>query len=197
MLLPPGEVVQWIFLYKYYILFPVMVVEGPVVTIIAGMFISSGHLDGLVSYMILVAGDLAGDSLYYAIGHRAGKKIILKKWGLIFGLTKQRIGKFETFFHSHKAKTLLIGKWSHAMGVPVLVAAGLARVPYGEFLGISCLATLPKTLVLLLVGYYFGKSYEKIATYLGYTASVTVAVVLLLVFYIVIKIIYQKVFNRN
>ena len=56
MIFSQHEVVQWIFLYKYYVLFPVMVVEGPVVTLIAGMFISTGHLDGVVSFMVLAAG---------------------------------------------------------------------------------------------------------------------------------------------
>jgi membrane protein DedA with SNARE-associated domain len=58
------EVVQWLLYYKYFVLFPIMVVEGPIITIIAGFLVSLGHLNGLAAYAVLVAGDVTGDSIY-------------------------------------------------------------------------------------------------------------------------------------
>ncbi|WP_457552481.1 DedA family protein [Desulfobacula sp.] len=192
MIFPQNEVVQWIFLYKYYILFPVMVVEGPVVTLIAGMYVSTGHLDGFVSYIVLAVGDLVGDSLYYALGYRGRETHFSTKWNRLLGVTRGRVNKFEAFFQNHKIKTLLIGKWSHAVGVPVLVAAGLSKVPYWQFLAISTLATLPKTLVLLGLGYYFGKNYSKIATGIDYSVIGVLMVFLIIAIYFGIKQIYKK-----
>ena len=197
MIFPLQQVAQWIFCYKYLVLFPIMVIEGPIITIIAGFLISSGNLNSLASYLVLVSGDVTGDSIYYAIG-RWSKGIIFGKWGRFLGITKERIGQLETYFYHHKAKSLFIGKWSHAVGAPILAAAGLARVPYGEFLAINFLATLPKTLLLLLIGFYFGRSYKRIATYLDYTAILMIALAFLLVIlYIVMRMISKNFFSNK
>lgn len=55
MLFPLQEVLQWIFSYKYLVFFPVMVVEGPIITVIAGFLVSLVHLTGLAAYAVLVA----------------------------------------------------------------------------------------------------------------------------------------------
>jgi membrane-associated protein len=197
MVFPLQEVSQWIFSYTYLVLFPVMVVEGPIITVIAGFLVSVGHLNGLAAYVVLVVGDVTGDSIYYAIG-RWSKGPLLGRWGRFWGLTEWRLRQLETYFCRHKAKTLLIGKWSHAIGAPVLAAAGLARVPYGQFLAINFLATLPKTLLLLLIGFYFGRSYTKISTYLDYTAIGMIALAsLLVVLYVVMKVISKRFFNKE
>jgi membrane protein DedA with SNARE-associated domain len=188
MLFPLQEIAQWIFLYKYLVLFPVMVIEGPIVTVIAGFFVSLGRLDGLSTFMVLVAGDVTGDSLYYAIGRWCN----VARWGRFQRLTQRQTKKLETYFHHHKVKTLLAGKWSHAIGAPILAAAGLARVPYGQFLAVNLLATLPKTLLLLLIGFYFGRGYTSIATYLDYTAIGMIV----LAFLLVVIWILMKMFSR-
>jgi membrane-associated protein len=197
MVIPLQEVAQWIFSYKYLVLFPVMVVEGPIITIIAGFLVSLGHLNGLATYLVLVAGDVTGDSIYYAIG-RWSKGPFFGRWGRFWGLTERRLRQLEKYFYRHKTKTLLIGKWSHAIGAPILAAAGLARVPYEKFLAINFVATLPKTLLLLLIGFYFGRSYKRIATYLDYTAIVMIALAaLLVVLFVVMRVISRHFFNRE
>jgi membrane-associated protein len=191
------QVVQWLLHYKYFILFPIMVAEGPIITIIAGFLVSLGDLEGLATYAVLVAGDVTGDSIYYAIG-RWSKGTVFGRWGRFLGLTESRMKGLETYFYQHNAKTLIIGKWSHAVGALVLAAAGLARVRYAQFLAINFFATLPKTLLLLLIGFYFGRSYKRIATYLDYTAiAMIVLVSLLIVLYVVMKIISKKFFDKG
>jgi hypothetical protein len=56
MVFPIEKVAQWIFSYKYLVLFPVMVVEGPIITVIAGFLVSLWRLNGLAAYAVLVAG---------------------------------------------------------------------------------------------------------------------------------------------
>jgi membrane-associated protein len=197
MVIPLQEVAQWIFSYKYMVLFPVMVAEGPIITIIAGFLVSLGHLNGLATYLVLVVGDVTGDSIYYAIG-RWSKGSLFGRWGRFLGITEKRLRQLEKYFYRHKTKTLLIGKWSHAIGAPILAAAGLARLPYEQFLAINFLATLPKTLLLLLIGFYFGRSYKRIATYLDYTAIAMIALAsLLVVLFVVMKVISRHFFNRE
>nr|MDQ2860784.1 hypothetical protein [Pseudomonadota bacterium] len=54
--------------YGYAVLFPIAVVEGPAVTLVAGALVASGQFDGLLVFAMLVAADLVGDALYYSLG---------------------------------------------------------------------------------------------------------------------------------
>jgi len=174
-----------------------MVVEGPMITVIAGFLSSLGYLDILVVYLFVVIGDLVGDSIYYA-GGRWGRKRFVRRWGRYVGVTMERIMQLQEYFAEHKGKTLIVAKLSHAIGAPVLVAAGVANVPYWQFVGINFLATLPKSLVLLLIGFYFGKGYAKISEYLDYTALGMVALAaLLIMLYLMKKKIHKNLSNKE
>ncbi len=177
------QILGWLIQYKYLVLFPIMVIEGPIVTILAGFLSSLGYLNIFMAYSIVVMGDIVGDSLYYAAG-RWGQHVIFTRWGRYIGVTAERVTQLRQFFARHTMKTLMFGKLSHAVGAPVLVAAGLAHVPYWKFLGINFLATLPKSLVLIVLGFYFGHSYTRIKTYLDYTAAgmILVALIAILVY---------------
>lgn len=191
------QVMQWLLHYKYFVLFPVMVVEGPMITVIAGFLSSLGYLNIFVVYVVVVIGDLVGDSIYYA-GGRWGRKRFVRRWGRYVGIRMERIMQLQEYFAKHKAKTLIVAKLSHAIGAPVLVAAGVANVPYWQFVGINFLAALPKSLVLLLIGFYFGKGYAKISEYLDYTALGTVALAaLLIMLYLIKKKIHKNLSNKE
>ncbi|MFH0776166.1 MAG: DedA family protein [Patescibacteria group bacterium] len=164
--------------YKYFFLFPVVVIEGPIVTVIAGFLASLGHLNLGIAYAVVIAGDLVGDSMYYAIGYYGGRSFI-QRWGRFFGVTVERVKQLERHFAKHSGKTLVIGKLSHAVGIVVLFAAGIAKVPFWKYIWYNFLPTLPKSLILILIGFYFGETYGKINSYLDYTALGTVSALII------------------
>jgi membrane protein DedA with SNARE-associated domain len=191
------QMMGWLVQYKYVVLFPIMIVEGPIITVIAGFLSSLGYLNLFVAYSVVVMGDVVGDSLYYLAG-RWGRMYLFRQWGRSIGITMERMIQLQQFFTKHTMKTLIVGKLSHAIGAPVLVAAGMAHIPYWKFLGINFLATLPKSLLLLLIGFYFGQGYAKIDTYLDYTALGTVVLaMLLLLCYPIIKRFVHTFFTRE
>lgn len=173
--------------YKYFFLFPVTVVEGPIITVIAGFLSSLGQLNIFIVYGVVVVGDIVGDGLYYAVGYYGGQRFI-NRWGRFIGITAERVVRVEEHFGNHTGKTLIIGKLSHAIGAVVLVAAGLAQVPFGKFIWYNFLPTLPKSLILLLVGFYFGKAYQQIDVYFNRATWIVFAIfILALVAYLIIK----------
>lgn len=165
--------------YKYLFLFPIVVVEGPIVTVIAGFLASTGQLNPFVAYGIVVVGDLTGDTVSYMIG-RWGRRRFIERWGHYIGLTIERIQKIEQHFDRHTAKTIILGKLAYSLEMPFLVAAGLAKVPYRRFLFYTFIPTVPKSLLFLLIGYYFGRAYVEFSRYLNFTALAMVALALLL-----------------
>jgi membrane protein DedA with SNARE-associated domain len=184
--------IQWLLHYKYFLFFPIVVVEGPIITIIAGFLSSLGQMNFYLAYLLAVAGDLTGDSLYYCLG-RWGGNPYLARWIKYLGLTKERLAHLEGYFSHHAGKTLVLTKFTQGIGFAVLTAAGLAKVPYRKFLWYNLLPTIPKSFVLLLVGFYYGKAYLRINEYLNYTSFVIFSLVL---FYLLVYFLGRKLLNR-
>ena len=182
-----ATVISWLLAYRYAILFPLVIMEGPIVTILAGFLASLGQFNLFICYPLIVAGDVLGDLFMYAQGRWGGKPAV-ERWGRRFGIKPEIIARLEEHFKKHPGKTLIFGKISHFFGGPVLIAAGMARMSLSEFLWFNFLATLPKSLFLLLLGFYFGKAYvkfDKFLTFAGWAAAALVA--LCLIAYFVIK----------
>jgi membrane-associated protein len=153
-------------------------VEGPIVTILAGYLASQGYVSAFLVYLIVVAGDVTGDLAWYAAG-RWSRLGLDSRWGKYLGITPERLRRVEEHFERHSGKTLLVGKLTQGLGALVLLGAGATRMRPVRFLAFNLLATLPKSLALLLFGYYFGKAYGQAGTILDYAALATVAVIVL------------------
>lgn len=189
------QIIGWLLVYKYIILFPVMVIEGPIITIIAGFLSSLDLLNIFIVYPVIVLADLTGDFIYYAIGRWGGGGFVVR-WGHYFGADAGKVEKIEEHFDKHTKKTLILGKISHAIGAPILIAAGLAKVKLSDYLWFNFLATLPKSFVFLLIGYYFGQAYVRLNRYLDYLSIGFLILAVIAVILYVTYHRYRKRFNK-
>jgi membrane protein DedA with SNARE-associated domain len=178
------QMIDWLLAYRYLVLFPIMVIEGPIVTIIAGFLASLDLLNVYVVFGVIIVADLTGDFIYYAIG-RWGREGFINRWGKFIGLNAGKVEKVEAHFSKHRKKTLILGKLSHAVGMPILVAAGIAKVPVWEFFWLNLAATVPKSFIFLFIGYHFGQAYVKLDKYLDYftLTIVILGIVLALIYF--------------
>jgi len=174
--------------YKYALLLPIAIVEGPIVSILGGFLSSTGHMNIYLAYATVVLGDLIGDTIYYSLGRFGGRGLI-KKYGRYLRITEDQLGPLEGHFQKHTGKTLVIGKFSHGLGAVVLFVAGLSRVKYPKFLLYNIVSTGLKSFILIAVGYYYGYAYQRINEYFGYAAYVFIgiAVILLVGYYFATK----------
>ena len=67
----PDQIVVLVDQYKYLILLPFAVFEGPIATVIGGFLASIGVLNFFWVFVISVLGDFLGDSAWWAIGRAA------------------------------------------------------------------------------------------------------------------------------
>lgn len=172
--------------WGYALLLPVAIVEGPIVGIFAGFLVSLGQMNWLIVFLVLFVGDLIGDVIYYYIG-RWGHGPWAHRVAARFGMTPERLEKFEAAFHKHAVKILLINK-TQALGSLTLYYAGAVRMPMRRFLWINVVGTVPKVILFEVIGYYFGESYRSLDTYIGYAGWATLAIpVTLLVGYFIFK----------
>lgn len=172
MFVSTATIFAWLLRYTYQIFFPLAVVEGPIITIIAGFLVSQHYLGFVPIYCLAVTADLTGDCLYYAFAASGGKKFI-RRFGHWIGISLDQVEEVKAHFKKHRGKTLIIGKLTQLPGLAILLAAGLVRMPLLEFVWFNFVASIPKTAVLLIVGYYFGKAFEQINSYATYVSLVS------------------------
>lgn len=150
--------------YRYVALFPLSIIEGPIVSVIAGFLISIGQLSFALALGILVSGEIIGDHFYYSLG-RWSRGTRVEHLAQRLGLQTEGYGRLEEHFRLHTGKTLTAGKILSFPSVVLLVAAGVARVPYPKFLGFTVLLSIPRSFVLILLGFYFGRAYSRFDHY--------------------------------
>ena len=156
------------------LLFPLAVIEGPIVTVIAGWLARLGYLPLGWAVLILVVADLVGDSLLYGLG-RAGPNVLPQKLRQMLGVTDARTALMAEHFSKQGGRTLIAAKLTHSFGFVVLVAAGASRMSFPAFLGFNLVGTIPKTLFFLLVGYAVGEAHVTIDHWIG-RASLGIAI---------------------
>lgn len=173
------DLLHAILVYKYWILFPLACVEGPIIALIGGFLISLGYLSIAPTYLLLILGNVLPDLMYYAIG-RFGKKRIMPTWfGRRIGLTEEKLVSMKRMWHAHPLKSMLAAKSAYWLSTPLLVTAGLVQMPLSRFLLYSVPINFAIYAVLLGLGYYSGNSYLVLSHYIR-SLQIIVAVVLLL-----------------
>lgn len=152
--------------YRYILLFPIAVIDGPIITVIAGLLAAQGYLSFTLAYLIMIIGDVVGDIMYYALG-RWGKTRVVERWGKFIGIQPRHLESMGTYLNAHPAKSILFGKLTHSAGFLVLVGSGMSRMPIKKFVWYNILGTIPKSFALMLLGYFLGSQYNKINSYIG------------------------------
>jgi len=79
-------------------------------------------------------------------------------------MTDKGFAPLERYVNQHGAKILLLAKYTQT-GFLALPASGAARMPVGKFLWYNALGTIPKSLVLVIIGCFFGYAYNRINGY--------------------------------
>ena len=164
-------------LYKYIIIFPISIIEGPMITILSGLLASIGSVNLYIVYIVLVLGDVIGDCVYYGIG-RYGRNPAMKYVDRFFKIDEDKLPHFEKRFKDHETSILLLGK-TQPIGSIVLATAGFVKMDFKKFVLVSLLGTMIKTAVLLAVGFYFGKAYNSIDSYITKISLVLVLVLII------------------
>ena len=169
--------------YKYQAIFPIAVLEGPIITIISGFLISRGVLSVWGAFLVVFLGDAISDSVFYFIG-RGGKKYIHKLKFL--RITEERVARVEAQYERSPWKTMIIAKVSYGLGIPFMLATGLSKMSTERFLFFMGVLNAIRSIVLLSIGYYFGRLALRYGpTYITYyTVGICILVPLI---YLIVK----------
>ncbi len=156
--------------YKYLILFPLAIVEGPILAVIGGFLCISGLMNPGFLYIVIIAGDMIGDSLVYALG-RWGVPDFLKRIAGRFGLFASDIEPVRAYFDSNPRKTISLSKITLGIGFAGLYLAGNTKVPYRKYIIICFITSALQYIVYIGLGLLFGAAYKQISQYLDFLTA--------------------------
>src|SRR3989344_3940192 len=88
------QVTEALSYYKYLLLIPLTVLQGPIIMMLSGILIRLDILSFWPAYFALMAGDLIGDTLWYGVGYYLGPPF-LRKFGRIFSITQKHVHNLE------------------------------------------------------------------------------------------------------
>ncbi len=168
----PQALIPILLHYRYAILYPLAVIEGPILTVVAAFMSTLGIFNPLWVYLIMVAGDVTGDLFYYMLGRYGGQH--LPKITRFLGITDEKVERAKNYFGAHHKKAIVLSKVIHGIGTAGLFVAGHIRIPYPRFFLVCLLTSLVQSAFFLALGILFGHAYLQIAGYLDIYATGTI-----------------------
>ena len=139
-----------------------MLIEGPIVTVAAAFAAALGYFDVFIVFILSFLGDMVADVIYYFIGYFS-RLAVIEKFGKFFGLTEKRMHRIESLLNGHSVKTFIALKLTPVLPTPGLMLVGATKMPIKRFVKICSLIIFPRTIFLVIMGYYFGAAYEMLA----------------------------------
>jgi membrane protein DedA with SNARE-associated domain/membrane-associated phospholipid phosphatase len=139
---------------------------GEIVVLLGGVLASQGRVPLLSVILAAVAGAIIGDSIGYSVGRRWGHQI-LRGAGRHVPLLRRRIDEHlesaRAYLRRRGGRAVFLGRFTAALRVMVPGLAGMAAMPYGEFLFFNAAGGLLWGTTFVLLGYFAGQAWHRIA----------------------------------
>jgi membrane protein DedA with SNARE-associated domain len=177
--------------WSYLIIFVMVFIEGPIVTLIAGAMVGAGLLRLDLAYAACAIGNFAADQFWYWLGYVGGHRGFLYRIGWVRRRRRQ-IEEFEIGMQDHGIKLYLLSKVSMGLfTIPILIAAGIARVNWLRLTAVNLAFEIVWTVFLLFAGLRLGEHIAQMERSLQIAALVGGVVFLFLAI-----TLYRRAFQR-
>jgi membrane protein DedA with SNARE-associated domain len=177
--------------WSYLIIFVMVFIEGPIVTLIAGAMVGAGLLRLDLAYAACAIGNFAADQFWYWLGYVGGHRGFLYRIGWVRRRRRQ-IEEFEIGMQDHGIKLYLLSKVSMGLfTIPILIAAGIARVNWLRLTAVNLAFEIVWTAFLLFAGLRLGEHIAQMERSLQVAAVVGGVVFLFLAI-----TLYRSAFQR-
>lgn len=162
-------------LWGYPAMLLLMILEGPITTIIAAFLSSLGYFNVYVVFILSVLGDIIGDIILYSIGYFGGRRALLKAEKLL-NVKQSFVERLEQKFKRHGAKIIFSVKAGTGLCWITFILAGSVKMHFKKFLLYTFWGGIIWSSLLVVIGYFFGYAAEKIEQYIKYAGLVVFVV---------------------
>lgn len=176
--------------YGYYVVFFGLLLENIVVIglffpgetlfFLAFLFAFQGHLRWDLVALLGIVGATLGNILGYLLGRYGGREWffhLLPRW------LQGKAQEAEDYFKLHGGKTVFLARFATGVRVFIPAIAGFSRMRFRAFLFYSFSAIFSWSLLMLLVAFFFGKSWQLFLNYLNWLGWI-VLTILFFIFYL-------------
>lgn len=176
----------------YPILFILMLVEGPLITIVAGFAASFGIFSPYWLVILAALGNFVPDMAYFLMGKYSRRRFV-EKFLHRFGANKALIRKMEHGLKRHAGKAIVFIKITPFIPIPGIILAGFLKLPLRKFALISAACNMAMAILLVAVGFYASRAIVSIIKYFGSMQYIIPILALLAAsIYLAWKKIYQR-----
>ncbi len=176
--------VPWVIAHGYFLFFIAALIEGPIITIAAGVASALGFFNIFLIIFLAILGDIGGDLFFYTLGYNS-RWIMYTPFFKFIGVTEERIKKIERLLHSNIGKTVFLVKVSPFIGTPGILVIGATHTPFKKFIKVAISVAIPKTIFYSLIGFLSGQAYLSLTKVVRRTEyALLVIIVLVTLIYI-------------
>lgn len=177
--------------WSYIILMVLVFIEGPMVTFVAATMAANGILRADLVFFFAMLANFLADAFWYSLGYFGGDRRIL----LRIGWVRRRwftIRRLRRSLHGSAAKIYLLTKLSTGLlTIPLLIAWGMARVPWYRLALVSLVVEPIWNGLLILAGLRLGEYMAQMERGLQVIAVVGTVAILFALFFL-----YRRMFIR-
>lgn len=145
--------------YRYWILIPLSLIEGPIVAFVAGTLASLGYFNPFALAGFFFVRDVLVDGACYALGYFGGQSRLAKAILRKIGVTDEHLGEVRMLWNKHPGKTMFFSKLSYGVAAGFIVVAGMVEMPLEKFFLYGAIIAVAHYCTLLFVGYFFGVTF--------------------------------------
>src|SRR5665213_1298609 len=138
----PQTIAHLIIEYRYWILIPAAIIEGPIVAFVAGTLASLGYFNIYVLIAFFFVRDMGMDAIYYYSGYFGGRSAFIQRMLAKLSMDEARLDELRLVWEQHPAKTMFIGKLSYGIAQAFIVTAGVVKMSIRKFFGYGALAAI-------------------------------------------------------
>lgn len=153
------EITRLIIEYRYWILIPFAILEGPIVAFISGTLASLGYLNLFFLIILFFVRDMVMDAFWYFMGYFGWQTSFAKRMLKKMKVEESHLDDVRKLWDEHPARTMFIGKLSYGIAAAFIVVAGMIKFSLREFFSYGALVAVAQYVTLILLGYFFGDAF--------------------------------------
>jgi membrane-associated protein len=155
-------------------LFVGFLLPGETAAIIGGVTASTHHTNLVAMIVIVAAAAIAGDTVGYEIGNRYGVRVLETR---PLARRRARVDQARAFLARRGGPAVFLGRFVAFFRATMPFLSGTAHMRYRMFLAYNAAGGITWSIAVVLLGYFAGLSYQKVASRFGEIAAITVAAI--------------------
>ena len=143
-----------------------LVAPGEFTVILGGAVASQGDVSLPLIIAVTWFSAFLGDTVSFMLGARLGRGFLVQH-GEKVRITEDRLKQVEDYFARYGGRTILIGRFIGLVRALAPFIAGSSKLPYRNFAPFSILGTGLWAVTFILIGYFFGRSLDRVTSLVG------------------------------